>query len=161
VGATEIRKYQRSFFLINFILNILLQTNELLRILFVLKEYGANKYYSFTTNLSRLFPLLTTIFTGSYATREFAYTRTQDPPDTDDKRGFDNPLIDLNNLCAIIDLEEPDMPRASIRMPPNKVQRHATPLQSSRSSKRTNTTTKDLEVEKMSGEWLEMKREFD
>lgn len=69
----------------NFILNIPLQTNELLRILFVLKEYGADKYYRFKNNLLHLFPLLTTICTGSYATREFAYTSTQDPPDTDDE----------------------------------------------------------------------------
>jgi hypothetical protein len=161
VGATEIRKYQRSFFLINFILNIPLQTNELLHVLFVLKEYGADKYHKFKNNPSRLFPLLTTIFMGSYATGEFAYASTQDPPDTDDERGFDDPLIDLNNLCAVIDLEEPDMPRAGIRMPPNKGKRHATPLQSSQSSKLTNTTTEDLEVGKMSGEWSEMKSEFD
>lgn len=70
-------------------------------------------------------------------------------------------MIDLNNMCAIIDLEEPDMLRASIRMPPNKVKQHATPLQSSWSSNRTNTTTEDLEVGKMFGEWSEMKREFD
>jgi hypothetical protein len=98
---------------------------------------------------------------GSYATGEFAYASTQDPPDTDDERGFDDPLIDLNNPCTVIDLEEPDMPYALIRMPPNKGKRHATPLQSSRSNKRTNTTTEDLEVGKMSSEWSEIKREFD
>jgi hypothetical protein len=161
VGATEICRHQQSFFLINFILNISLQTNKLLHVLFVLKEYGADKYYKFKNNPPRHFPLLTFIFAGLYATRELAYASTQDPPDTDEERDFDDPLIDLNNLCAVIDLEEPDMPRAGIRMPPNKGKRHATPLKSSRSSKRTNTTTEDLEVGKMSSEWSEMKIEFD
>jgi hypothetical protein len=90
---------------------------------------------------------------GSYAIGEFAYASTQDPPDIDDERGFDDLLIDLNNPCAVIDLEEPDMPRPGIRMPTNKGKWHATPLQSSRSNKLTNTTTEDLEVRKMSGEW--------
>jgi hypothetical protein len=129
--------------------------------MFVLKEYGADKYYKFKNNLPRLFPLLTSIFAGSYATGELAHASTQDPPDTDDERSFDDPLLDLNNLCAVIDLEELDMPRAGIRMPPNKGKRRAIPLNSSRSYKRTNTTTEDLELEKMSGEWSEMKREFD
>jgi hypothetical protein len=105
--------------------------------------------------------LLTIIFSGSYATGEFAYASTQEPPDTDDERGFVDPLIDLNNLRAVIDLEKLDMPRVGIRMPPNKGKRHATTLKSSRSSKRTNTTIEDLEAGKMYGEWLEMKREFD
>jgi len=161
VGATEICKHQQSFFLINFILNISLQTNELLHVLFGLKEYGADKYYKFKNNPSRLFPLLTIIFAGSYAMGELAHASTQDLPDTDDEHWFDNPLLDLNDPCAVIDLEELDMPRAGIRMPPNKGKRRATPLESSRSSKRTNTTTEDLEVGKMSGEWSEMKREFD
>jgi hypothetical protein len=161
VGATEICKHQQSFFLINFILNISLQTNELLHVLFVLKEYGADKYYKFKNNPPRLFPLLTSIFAGSYATGELAHASTQDPPDTDDEHGFDDSLLDLNNPCAVIDLEELDMPRAGIRMPPNKGKRCATPLNSSRSSKRTNTTTEDLELGEMSGEWSKMKREFD
>jgi hypothetical protein len=138
-----------------------LQTNELLHVLFVLKEYGADKYYKFKNNPPRLFPLLTTIFARSYATGELAYASTQGPPNTDDERGFDDPVIDLNNPCAVIDLEELDMPRAGIRLPSNKGKRHATSLKSSRSSKRTNTTNEDLEVGKMSGEWSEMKREFD
>jgi len=133
----------------------------LLHVLFVLKEYGADKYYKFKYNPSRLFPLLTSIFAGLYATGELAHTSTQDPPDTDDEHGFDNPLLDLNNLCAVINLEELDMPRVGIRMPPNKGKRCATPLNSSRSSKRTNTTTEDLELGEMSGEWSKMKREFD
>jgi len=98
---------------------------------------------------------------GSYAIGEFAYASTQDPLDTDDERGFDDPLIDLNNPCAVIDLEEPDMPRVGIRMPTNKGKWHATPLQSSWSSKRNNTTIEDLEIGKMSGEWSKMKRDFD
>jgi hypothetical protein len=161
VGAIEICKYQQNFFLINFILNISLQTNELLHNLFVLKEYGVDKYYKFKNNTPRLFPLLTTIFAGSYATGELAHANTQDPPDTDDERGFDDPLIDLNNPCAVIDLEDLDMPRAGIRMQLNKGKRRATPLKFSWSSKRTYMTTEDLEVGKMSGEWSEMKREFD
>jgi hypothetical protein len=133
----------------------------LLHVIFVFKEYGADKYYRFKNNLPCLFPLFTTIFTVSYATGEFAYASTQDPTDIDDERGFDDPLIDLNNPCAVIDLEEPDMPHAGIRMPPNKGKRRATPLQSSLINKRTNITIEDLEVRKMSSEWSEMKREFD
>jgi hypothetical protein len=133
----------------------------LVHVLFVLKEFGADKYYKFKYNPPRLFPLLTSIFAGSYATRELAHASTQDSPDTDDERGNDNPLLDLNNPCIVIDLEELDMPRLGIRMPPNKGKRRATPINSSRSSKRTNTTSEELEVGKMSGEWSEMKREFD
>jgi len=50
-----------------------LQTNKLLHVLFVLKEYGADKYYKFKNNPPRHFPLLTFIFAGLYATRELAY----------------------------------------------------------------------------------------
>jgi hypothetical protein len=89
----------------------------LVHVLFVLKDYSADKYYRFRNNPMRLFSLLTTIFKGSYATREFVYASTQDPPDTDDELGFDDLLIDLNSLCAIIDLEEPKMSRAGRRMP--------------------------------------------
>jgi hypothetical protein len=112
VGATKICKHQQIFFVINFILNIPLQTNEVLHVLFFFKEYGEDKYYKFKNNPPHLFPLLTTIFAGSYATGEFAYSSTQEPPDTDDERGFDDPLIDLNNPCVVIDLEELDMPHA-------------------------------------------------
>jgi hypothetical protein len=83
----------------------------------VLKDYGADRFYKFRNNPPLLFPLLTTIFTGSYATGQYAYASTQDPPDTNDERGLDDPVIYLNSSCAIIDLDELEMPCPGRRMP--------------------------------------------
>jgi hypothetical protein len=126
-----------------------------------LQNYGADKYYRFRNNPPRNYPLLSYVFTGSFATGELGHASTQSPPDTDEEDcQFDNQFIDLNSPCAIVDLEEPHLQRSNCVKPKSKGKRRATPLQSSRNSKRTGTTKTDPKIEKLSDEWSKMRKHF-
>jgi hypothetical protein len=126
----------------------------------VLQNYGADKYYRFRTNPPRNYPLLSYVFTGSFATGEVGHASTQSPPNTDEDCQFDSQFIDLNNPCAVIDLEEPQLQQPNRAKPKPKGKKRATPQHSQRSSKRTATRSTDPEVEKWSDEWSEMRRHF-
>jgi hypothetical protein len=72
--------------------------------LIVLKDFGADKFYRFKNNPQPNYGLLSFIFIGTYVTRKFGHTSTQDPPVSDeDQRG-----IDLNSPLAIIKWDDPD-----------------------------------------------------
>jgi len=126
----------------------------------VLQNYGADKFYRFKTNPPRNYPLLSYVFTGSFATGEVGHASTQSPPNTDEDCQFDSQFIDLNNPCAVIDLEEPQLQQPNRAKPKPKGKKRATPQHSQRSSKRTATRSTDPEVEKWSDEWSEMRRHF-
>jgi hypothetical protein len=83
---------------------------------------------------------------------------TQDPPDTPTKEhGIEDPYIDLNSPCDIIEVEESENLISSRQIPQSKGKRRATPMQSSWSSKWTATGDAAAEIDRMMGEWSEMK----
>jgi len=100
--------------------------------------------------------LLSYVFTGSFATGDLEHASTQSPPNTDEDCQFDSQFIDLNNPCAVIDLEEPQLQQPNRVKPKPKGKKCATPQHSQRSSKRTATRSIDSEVEK----WSEMRKHF-
>jgi hypothetical protein len=90
-----------------------------------------------------------------------AHTSTQSPPDTHPgERGFEDSYIDLNSPCGIIEVDESEIspPR---QIPQGKGKRRATPMQSSRSSKRTATSDAQTEIDRMTGEWSTMKMDWE
>jgi hypothetical protein len=91
-----------------------------------------------------------------------AYASTQDPPDTPpEERGIEDPCIDLNSPCGIIEVDESENLSPPRQIPQGKGKRRATPMHSSRNSKRTATGDAIVEIDRMTGEWSEMKMDWE
>ncbi|XP_062176899.1 uncharacterized protein LOC133881865 isoform X2 [Alnus glutinosa] len=117
------------------------------------KNFGLHKYYRFKSGLPSHFPLLSIIFIDTYATGDMADASTQDLLDTPPKeRGIEDPYIDLNSPCNIIEVEESENLSPSRQIPQGKGKRCATPMQSSWSSKWTATGDAAAEIDRMTGE---------
>ncbi|XP_062176900.1 uncharacterized protein LOC133881865 isoform X3 [Alnus glutinosa] len=116
-------------------------------------NFGLHKYYRFKSGLPSHFPLLSIIFIDTYATGDMADASTQDLLDTPPKeRGIEDPYIDLNSPCNIIEVEESENLSPSRQIPQGKGKRCATPMQSSWSSKWTATGDAAAEIDRMTGE---------
>ena len=93
------------------------------------------KYYKFRTGPPSNWEQLCVIFDGTTATGKLRYASTQSPPPST----CSDRHVDLNILPAIVDLTEPHPFPQRVSRDKGKAKRHASPIDSSRSSKRSSS----------------------
>jgi hypothetical protein len=96
---------------------------------------GMGKYYKFRTGPPSNWEQLCVIFEGTTATGKLRYASTQSPPPST----CGNRHVDLNIPPAIVDLTEPHLFPQQVSRDKGKGKRHASPVHSLRSSKRSSS----------------------